>query len=80
MTKKTSTPTNPPLKTGTFGNAWKTKTANTANARRPSMSGRQPMEDFCFLSISPDLLFIGILIAEKITNSIETTLTIIRIS
>ena len=38
MTKKTSTPTNPPENPGTP--AWKKITANTAIARRPSMSAR----------------------------------------
>jgi hypothetical protein len=40
MTKKTSTPTNPPATPGTP--AWNRTTASTATARRPSMSGRKP--------------------------------------
>ncbi|WP_245548319.1 hypothetical protein [Nocardia pneumoniae] len=40
MTKKTSTPTNPPRMPGVF--AWKNTTASTATARNPSMSGRNP--------------------------------------
>ena len=38
MTKKTSTPMKPPGSAS--GNAWKTTTAQTATARRPSMSAR----------------------------------------
>ncbi len=38
ITKKTSTPTNPPLRPGTP--AWKRTTSSTAMARRPSTSGR----------------------------------------
>src|ERR1700687_1991287 len=40
MTKKTSTPTNPPPTPGTP--TWNRTTASTATARRPSMSGRNP--------------------------------------
>lgn len=58
MTKKTSTPTNPPLKTGTFGKAWKTNTAKTASARKPSMSGRQLMEDLLFEEVT-DIIYIS---------------------
>lgn len=46
ITKKTSTPTKPPLNICTLGKAWNTKTANTATALKPSISGRQPIEDF----------------------------------
>src|SRR4051812_4900 len=38
ITKKTSTPTNPPG--AATGKAWKFTTSNTATARRPSTSGR----------------------------------------
>ena len=38
ITKKMSTPTNPP--STQVGNAWKATTETTATARRPSMSGR----------------------------------------
>ncbi|CAM5739042.1 hypothetical protein SMICM304S_10892 [Streptomyces microflavus] len=38
MTKKTSTPMNPPARPGI--SAWKARTARTATARSPSMSGR----------------------------------------
>ena len=39
ITKKTSTPTNPPVTRGTL--AWYKTTSRTATARRPSTSGRK---------------------------------------
>ena len=45
LTKKTSTPINPPLRNLHSGNAWKAKTKKTAKALNPSMSERHSIDE-----------------------------------